>query len=117
MFENNKGNVFQLPVILMGLFMVICFLTALLPAFTEILNQAQGSNSLNCAGYIDTYSDGGNYTYNSTIPTSTISCMAVKLYVPYIVLGVLIASVAVLFGQKIQFGGQDSMSGGQQQYY
>ena len=114
---NNKGNIFQLPIILMGLIMVIAILVGLLPAMTELLNSAQGSNSLNCAGYVDTYlSDGGNYTYNSTLQTSTIGCMAIKLYVPYIVLGVLIASVAVLFGQKIAFGGQDQIGGGGQYY-
>lgn len=111
---NNKGNIFQLPVILMGVFLVITFLVALLPAFTELLNGAKASNSLNCAGYNDTITNNHALDFNASKPTSTIGCMAINLYVPYIVLGVLIASVAVLFGQKIDFGGQQQQ---QQGYY
>ena len=113
---NNKGNIFQLPVILMGLFLVITFLTALLPAFSEILNQAKASNSLNCVGYNDTYTNNHKLDYNNSLPTSSISCMAISLYVPYIVLGVLIASVAVLFGQKVDFGGMGAQQAGGQYY-
>lgn len=114
---DNRGNIFNLPVILMGVFMVICFLVALLPAFTELLNGAKASNSLNCAGYNDTITWNHALDYNATKPTSTIGCMAISLYVPYIVLGVLIASVAVLFGQNINFGGAGNIGGQQQQGY
>jgi hypothetical protein len=111
---NNKGNIFQLPIILMGLILVIAILTSLLPAMTELLNTAKASNALNCPGY-DYNSTDKTLSYNISKPTSTIGCMAINLYIPYIVLGVLIASVAVLFGQKIAFGGQDTISG--QGYY
>jgi hypothetical protein len=114
---NNKGNIFSLPVVLMGLFMTITFLVALLPAMTEILNGAQASNSLNCAGYNDTITWNAKLNYNASVPTSTIGCMALRLYIPYIVLGVLIASVAGLFGQKINYGlGETSPQGGGQYY-
>ena len=113
---NNKGSIFDLPVVLMGMFMVITFLVALLPAMSEILNGAQNSDSLNCAGYNDTYTWNAKLNYNNSRPSSTIGCMAIKLYIPYIVLGVLIASVAVLFGQKINFGGQDQASAPGQYY-
>ena len=112
---NNQGNIFQIPTILMGLIMVIAILVGLLPAMTELLNGAQASTSLNCQGYNSSISAALNY--NNSIQTSTIGCMAIKLYIPYIVLGVLIASVTVLFGQKINFGGQDQIGGGGQQYY
>jgi len=117
MLNNKKANIFSLPIVLMGLFMVVTFLAALLPAFVEVLNMAQESNSLNCAGYnINAAAPGTNVRdYNSSKPTSTIGCMAIKLYIPYIVLGVLIAAVAGLFGQKVGFGGGDQTGGGQ--YY
>ena len=111
MINNNRGSIFQIPVVLMGLIMVIAILVGLLPAMAELLNGAQASDSLNCAGYIDVY-HGGTLNYSSLKQTSTIGCMSIKLYVPYIVLGVLIASVAVLFGQNINFGGQSTQQQG-----
>ena len=111
---NKKGNIFNLPIVLLGLVMVVAILIGLLPVMSELLNQAQGSNSLNCPGYIDVYNDGGNYTYNATHPTSALACMGVKLYLPYVVLGVLIASVGVLFGMKSMGG---SAAPEQQAYY
>ena len=114
LLKNKRGNIFQLPVVLMGVFLVITFLVALLPAFVELLNGARASNSLNCPGYNDTITNNPSLSYNGSKPSSSIGCMAIGLYVPYIVLGVLIASVAVLFGQQINFGGQQQTGG---QYY
>ena len=94
----------------MGLIMVIAILVGLLPAMSELLNGARASDSLNCIGYNS--STSAKLNYNGSIPSSTIGCLAISLYVPYIVLGVLIASVAVLFGQQINFGGQSTQQQG-----
>jgi hypothetical protein len=114
MIENNRGSIFQLPIILMGLFIVVTFLAALLPAFVEVLNAAQQSDSLNCVGYNMTTNPA--LSYNASKPSSTISCLAIKLYIPYIVLGVLIAAVAGLFGQQVSYG-MGGGGGGGGQYY
>ena len=103
---NRKGGLLDLPVNLLMLFISITFLVALIPGLTSIINTAQQSDGLNCAGYTAT-----SPVYNSSIPTSSIACMAIKLYVPYIVLGVLIAGVAILFY------GRPSVGGGSQDMY
>jgi len=95
---NNKGQLLNLPVNLLMLFMVVTFLIALLPGLVEMIDQAQQSDSLNCVGFKYDGNPNNPLSYNSTIGTkSSIGCMAVKLYIPYIVLGVLIAGVAALF--------------------
>ena len=96
----------SLPSKLLILFISITFLVALIPGFVTMIDQAQQSDSMNCAGFKYNGDAGNPLSYNETIGTkSSIGCMAIKLYVPYIVLGVLIAGVAVLLG----------MSGGGQQ--
>jgi len=107
---NKKGQasgLMDLPINLLMLFIAVTFLVALIPAFVELQDMAQQSTSLNCVGY--SYYGNANHTlsYNSTIGTkSSIGCMAIKLYIPYIVLGVLIAGVAIIFygrNQQPQF--------------
>jgi len=101
---NKKGGLMDLPVNLLVMFIVITFMIVLIPGLVEILNTAQRSDSLNCAGFIDWDNAGNpvNYSYNSTIGTkSSIGCLAIKLYIPYIVLGVLISVVAMIFYGKV----------------
>jgi hypothetical protein len=110
MIDSKKGNIYELPTTLLMMFIVVTFLVALLPGMVQMINTAQGSQYLNCAGY--TYDTPAN-NYNASIPTSTIGCLAIKLYVPYIVLGVLVAVVAgVFYGKTGMGGGGASMGGG-----
>lgn len=113
--RNKRGQgLMALPVNLLMLFIAITFLIALIPAFSEMQDMAQQSTSLNCVGY--KYNGDPNYgtasqdplSYNATIGTkSSIGCMAIKLYIPYIVLGVLIAGVSIIF-----YGRQQAVTGG-----
>ena len=108
---NNKGaSLMSLPVNLLMLFIAITFLIALIPGFAEMQSTAQQSDNLNCKGYV--HLTDPTLSYNATTAagghTSTISCMAIKLYLPYIVLGVLISAVAMIFY------GQSGMGGGTQ---
>ena len=102
---SKKGQgLMQMPINLLVLFISVTFLIALIPAFVEMQDMAQQSDNLNCVGYTDTLNP--TLSYNATIGTkSTMSCMAIKLYLPYIVLGVLIAGVAMIFYGRQQ-GGQ-----------
>ena len=96
--KRAQSGLMDLPINLLMLFIAVTFLVALIPAFVEMQDMAQQSTSLNCVGY--TYNgDATNVlSYNATIGTkSSIGCMAIKLYIPYIVLGVLIAGVAIIF--------------------
>jgi len=99
---NKKGNgLMDLPINLLMLFIAVTFLVALIPAFVEMQDMAQQSTSLNCVGYTNT--EDATLSYNATIGTkSSIGCMAIKLYIPYIVLGVLIAGVAIIFYGRSQ---------------
>lgn len=101
LMEDKKGNLMQLPVNLLILFISVTFLVALIPAFVEMQNTAQQSDNLNCVGYKHGGDVGATLSYNATLGTnSSIACMAIKLYLPYIVLGVMIAGVAfILYGR------------------
>jgi len=103
---NNKGGLFDLPVNLLMLFIVVTFLITLLPGFTSMIDQAQQSDNLNCQGFKYMGDVNNALSYNDTIGTkSSIGCMAMKLYIPYIVLGVLIASVALIMYGRSSIGG------------
>jgi hypothetical protein len=108
---NNKGSLMDLPVNLLMLFIVVCFLVALIPGLVQIIDNAQQSDSLNCVGFKYNGDASNSLSYNSTIGTkSSIGCLAIKLYIPYIVLGVLIAGVAlILYGRSVG-GGQPEQS-------
>ena len=101
---NKRANgLMDLPVNLLMLFIAVTFLVALIPAFVEMQDMAQQSTSMNCVGYIYNGDADSTLSYNATIGTkSSIGCMAIKLYLPYIVLGVLIAGVAIIFYGRSQ---------------
>lgn len=110
--KGKKASMMDLPTNLLLLFIVITFFVALVPGFVEILDMAQRSDYLNCAGYVDYASQSTtNYSFNATLGTkSTIACLAIKLYLPYIALAVLIACVGYLFArgqsqQPMDYGG------------
>ena len=106
---NKKGNIMQLPMNLLVLFIVVTFFVALLPGLVSILDMAQQSTSLNCAGYKENGNPSDSLSYNSTIgEKSTIGCLAIKLYIPYIALGVLLGAVALIFYGRS--GGDQQMS-------
>ena len=78
------------------LFMAIAVLVALIPALSAMLQIAQQSDGLNCPGY--SYQGDATHTlsYNSSLQSSTLACLAINLYLPYIVLAVLIGGVSRL---------------------
>jgi len=100
---NKKGSLMSMPVNLLMLFIVVTFLIALIPGLVEMQDLAQQSDYLNCNGYKYDGDANNALSYNATIGTkSSIGCMAIKLYVPYIVLGVLVAAVSmILLGRTI----------------
>ena len=110
--KSKKGSLMDLPINLLMLFITITFLVALIPGFVSMQDMAQQSDNMNCAGY--NYNGLGTthpLSYNATVGTkSAIGCLAIKLYLPYIVLGVLIAGVALIFY------GKSGLGGGQQQF-
>jgi hypothetical protein len=79
-------------------------LIALIPGFVELIDYAKSSQGLNCRGYLDFYDDGGNFTYNSTVgQKSSVACLGMNLYLPYLVLAVLIGLVVkILYDRQTQ---------------
>ena len=104
MINNKNGALLDLPVNLLVMFICITFFVALLPGMIDMIDMSQQSDSLNCAGY--NYEGLGPthpLSYNATIgEKSSIGCMAMKLYVPYIALGVLIGVVMLVLYGKAQ---------------
>lgn len=106
---NKKGSLFDMPMQIMMLFIAITFLIALLPAFSDMIEMSQQSTSMNCPGYSYLGNAGHTLSYNASLSsrTSTIGCMAIRLTVPYLVLGVIVAGVAMIFYGRSISGQQD----------
>lgn len=101
----RKGQ-FDILIGLFWAFIIITTLVALVPGFTDIISMGQDSEHLNCPGYVD--ADNPSLSYNSTLSsrTSPIGCLGFKLYIPYIVLGVLIVIASkIIYGSRQQQGG------------
>lgn len=100
---NNRGQ--MILVNLLIFVMIVAVLVALIPALNALLNIAQQSDGLNCNGYSVNGDPNAHFSYNSSLPTNTLACVAIRLYLPYIVLVVLIGGVAKLLGSRM-FGGE-----------
>lgn len=106
--KNKRGQ--QIMVNLMMAFLAVTFLIMFVPGFVELINMGKSSTGLNCVGYVDSNLADGNQSYNASIGTqSTIGCLSLSFYIPYIVIAVLIASVGKIF--------MDRRPGQEQQYY
>jgi len=87
---------------IMGLGVLIAFIGPI----NDFIDMAQQSDSLNCKGFI--YNGNINHTlsFNSSLnggaSGSPIACLALKLYLPYILLIFLIGGVAAVLGNKSQ---------------
>jgi len=105
---NKNGQMFMINLLL--LVMSILIIVSLAPALNEILNNAQQSDFLNCAGYKYNGNENHSLSYNASLNSNTMACLAVKLYLPYIFLAVLIGGVGkVLAGRFL--GGGDQYGG------
>lgn len=94
----SKGQIQIMVGILLG-FMVVTMMVTLIPGFVEMFDTAQNSENLNCKGYSDV--TNAQLSYNATIGTkSSIACLAVKLYLPYIILAVLIGLVLKILYER-----------------
>jgi hypothetical protein len=99
---NKKGQIMMFPVKLLLFFMAVVIMIAILSPLREQINIAQRSTSLNCPGYIDWETKASldyNYSYNSSLESSTMACTLIKLYPLWIVLIVMMIGVLLLLGQ------------------
>ena len=101
----KKGQMgMEIMVGLLMAFIIITMLIALIPGFVEMIGIGQNSDGLNCKGYIYNGNANDPLSYNATIgEKSTVGCLAIKLYIPYLVLGVLLAVVGrILYSRASQ---------------
>lgn len=94
MIQNKRGQ--MIIINLLFLFMAIAVVVALIPALSTILQMAQQSDGLNCPGYSYQGNSAHILSYNVSLQSSTLACLAINLYLPYIVLAVLIGGVSRL---------------------
>ena len=109
---NNKGDLMDLatfPIKIIMILFVVIITVALLPAFRENVDRAQGSDSLNCPGYIDWYTpeSSTNYTYNSSLESHTMACTAIKLFPLLIVLIIIMIAILIALTRGSGMGYQD----------
>ena len=101
---NNKGQ--QILMGIMILIMAVLIFVAVLPALKSVINTSRGCDYFNCAGYIDADASGtgcsaSNQTYVASLEQDDLACVVIDLTIPYIILGVLAASVGGLIGGKL----------------
>lgn len=99
---NKRGQNIMLGLLffIMSLGVMIAFISPL----NDFIDLAQQSDSLNCKGYI--YNGDVNHalSFNSTLDGgqsgSPLACLALKLYLPYILLAFLIGGLASVLGGR-----------------
>ncbi len=107
--DNIKGQMIIFN--LMMLVMTILVLTAFIPVLRTTLDNARHQDALNCASNINKCeTNPTSPCYNSSLSKETTGCLALDLYIPYIVMIILIVGVGYLFtrgggGPEQQFGG------------
>ena len=114
--KDKKGQLIMINLLILA--MTVLVLVAIVPIFQEVLGIAKQSNYLNCPGY--DYDRSGTlgdhmWDYNSTISGSTdrLACIAIGMYVPYLVLAILIGSIMrALSGQLMESGPTQNYYGG-----
>jgi hypothetical protein len=98
---NKKGNVMlNMLFFIMALGVVIAFISPI----NSFLNMAQQSDALNCKDYIFEGNSTHPLSFNSTLNDgnsgSPMACVALKLYLPYILLVFLIGGIAAVLSQR-----------------
>lgn len=98
LMKDKRGQVMMIN--LLFLLMTVAVMIALIPQFNILLNMAQQSDHLNCAGYYFNGNPNNTLSYNVSLPSNTLACLSIDLYLPYIVIAVLIAGVSrVIMGR------------------
>jgi len=113
--ENKKGQNIMLNLLffIMGLGVIVVMISPI----NSFLNMASWSTNLNCNGYI--YEGNVNHTlsFNSSLhggaSGSPLACLALKLYLPYILLVFLIGGIAAVLANR----SENLFFGAQQQQY
>ena len=96
--ENKSGQ--ALIVNLLLFVMAIGVMVAMIPVLNAFMGWAQQSDSLNCVGYSVNGNPNATLSYNASLASNTLACLAIRLYLPYILLVVLVVGVAKLMSDR-----------------
>ena len=84
--------------------MALGVMVAFISPINDFLDIAQQSDNLNCKGYIyngdSTHTLSFNETLNGNASGSPLACLAIKLYLPYILLVFLIGGLSAVLGWR-----------------
>lgn len=98
---NKRGNV--LINVLMAV-MAVIILIGVVPGIQEVVGISRNADGLNCKGYVDPTIETtvtGNLSYNANFDTNTFGCTILDLAIPFLVIGIIIASIIlVMYGQR-----------------
>ena len=87
-------------IFIMALGVMIAFISPL----NEFLEMAQQSDAMNCKGYVYNGDTTHTLSYNATLNNgnsgSPIGCLALKLYLPYILLTFLIGGLGLVLANR-----------------
>ena len=104
---NKNGQAIMIG--LLVLVMTTAILIAVIPMMKNMLDITKQSDSLNCEGYRHNGDVNHHLSYNASLNSDTTACIAIGLYLPYLVLVVIIAGVSrMIMGQLGGGGGQQS---------
>lgn len=105
MIRDKNGQMIMVNLLVLA--MAVAIMIAIIPMLNSVLNIAKESDNLNCNGYIYNGDENHAKSYNSSMNEDEISCIAIALYIPYLVLAILIGGVSKLLmsGGRDQYGG------------
>jgi hypothetical protein len=97
---NTRGQ--QMAIQILFLLMTVGILVAVVPYFIELMNLLQQSDYLNCPGYLVGGNANNTLSYNNSLPSNSLSCLSIRLFIPYLILAILIAGVAKLISGRLE---------------
>lgn len=113
---NKQGNIM---LSLLFFIMALGVLVAFIGPINDFLDIAQQSDNLNCKGFIyngdSTHTLSFNDSLHNNASGSPLACIALKLYLPYILLVFLIGGLSSILGGRA--GEAFGLSGSSEQPY
>jgi len=121
---NKKGQAMGMGLLVGMITAVLVFvmLSAFLPTIVQMIGYGKGNDSANCPNYVDTSATtalggGNNKSYNSALPTDSITCSILDFTPGMFVLVIVFAIISgIVSGRLAQNPQPEPMYGGYQQY-
>lgn len=117
MIRNKRGQMIVFNLLMLVITIII--LTAFIPVLQEVIQGTRGSDSLNCVSTLRVCENSSEPCYNSSLESSTTTCLIMDIFLPYIVIAVLLLVVGALMAgrsEAFSFGGQQQQQQQYQQY-